>query len=153
MFWIILAETSETPLYSINVFDAVFELETLDQGAENDIFSRTKFANHRDCHLSFARVTVNELSRGRPLKLERILQVRHLLIELLLQNKRIQRRELRSVIILGGHRLMKRIFKLLQLGELVLNMVDSGVADFSLSKRLLLSQVPQQIWFDLLAEL
>ena len=48
---------------------------------------------------------------------------------------------------------MKRIFKLLQLGELVLDMVDSGVADFSLSKRLLLSQVAQQIWFDLVAEL
>lgn len=153
MFWIILAETSETPLDSINVFDAVFELETLDQGAENDIFSRTKFANHRDCHLSFARVAVNELSRGRPLKLQRILQVRHLLIELLLQHKRIQRRELRSVIIFGRHRLMKRVFKLLQLGELVLDMVDSGVTDFGLSKRLFLSQVPQQIWFNLVGEL
>lgn len=153
MFWIILTKTSETPLNSINVFDTVFELETLDQGAENDIFSWTKFTDHRDCHLSFARVTVNELSRCRPLKLKRILQIRHLLIELLLQNKRIQRREPRSVIILGGHRLVKRIFKLLQLGELVLHMVDSGVSDFSLSKRLLMSQVAQQIWFNLVTEL
>lgn len=96
---VVFCEASEAPLNADDVGHSVLLLQALDERPEHHILAGAYFADRCDRGLTLGRVAVDLLSGGGPLKLEGVLEVSHLLVELLLQNKVAKVRELRMVIV------------------------------------------------------